>query len=73
MLKRLFSVRKQFLDLLPKIILPCTCRFELEYDAVVVIDTEVARASTKDIMAMHLVEHDRSLELRAPQAMPDSE
>jgi hypothetical protein len=35
---------------------------------VVIIDTEVARASTKDIMAMHLVEHDRSLELRGPEA-----
>jgi hypothetical protein len=43
-------------------------RFELEYDAVVIIDTEVARASTKDIMAMHLVEHDRSLELRGAEA-----
>ena len=43
-------------------------RFELEYDAIVVIDTKVARESTKDIMAMHLVEHDRSLELRKLEA-----
>ena len=40
----------------------------------VIIDSEAARASTKEIMAMHLIEHDRSVEFRlmGRKAKPES-
>lgn len=41
--------------------------FRLEYNAVVVIDTKEARALTKEIMDMHYIPHDRSVDLREPQ------
>ena len=44
-------------------------RFELEYNATVVIETAVARAATKDIMAMHYIAQDRSADL---QPVPDT-
>lgn len=39
-------------------------RFDLEYDATVIIDTKVAKDATKDIMATHCIAYDRSVELR---------
>ncbi len=40
-------------------------RFDLEYDATVIIETEVARAATKDIMTTHCIAFDRSNDLRS--------
>ena len=40
-------------------------KFELEYDATVIIDTKVARAATKDIMTTHCIAFDRSTDLRS--------
>ena len=40
-------------------------RFDLEYDATVIIETEVARAATKDIMSTHCIAFDRSNDLRS--------
>ena len=42
-------------------------KFELQYDVTVIIETTVARAATKDIMAMHNISDDRSIDLRALQ------
>ena len=40
-------------------------RFDLQYNATVVIETAVARAATKEVMAMHYIAHDRSADLQA--------
>ena len=42
-------------------------KFELQYDVTVIIETAIARAATKDIMAMHNISDDRSIDLRALQ------
>lgn len=39
-------------------------KFELEYDATVIIDTKIAKEATMDIMAQHCIAHDRSVDLR---------
>ncbi|CAL5228784.1 g11976 [Coccomyxa viridis] len=39
-------------------------KFQLEYSQLVIMETEAARAATKDILTMHYIPHDRSEELR---------
>ena len=39
-------------------------KFDLEYDATVIIDTQVAKDATKDIMSTHCIAYDRSTDLR---------
>lgn len=42
--------------------------FDLEYNATVIIDTTVARAATKAIMAMHYIAQDRSGDLQSARS-----
>lgn len=39
-------------------------RFDLQYNATVVIETGVARAATKEVMTMHYIAQDRSSDLQ---------
>lgn len=42
-------------------------KFHMEYNQLVIMETEAARKATKDILTMHYIPHDRSEDLRTAQ------
>ena len=48
-------------------------KFQMEYNQLVIMETEAARKATKDILTMHYIPNDRSEDLRSNQTAGTSD